>query len=203
VAKKIVAIVGTYRKGKIIDTAVSEILCGAQEHGAETQVIYLLDKHVEFCTNCRNCTQEKDVGRRGKCIHNDDMDEILRAIDAADALVLAAPTNFFNVNALTHRFIERLVPYAYWPRGAHSGPQYRIAKPDKIAITVTATACPAFLARFLMPGSRRTLKIAAKTVGARVIQSLHFDCLAETPEAPLSDKARHRARQAGARLASS
>jgi hypothetical protein len=43
----------------------------------------------------------------------------------------------------------------------------------------------------------------AETVGARVIQSLHFDCLAETPESPRSDKARHRARQAGARLATS
>ena len=43
-AKKIVAIVSTYRKGKIIDTAVSKILCGAQERGAETQVIYLLDQ---------------------------------------------------------------------------------------------------------------------------------------------------------------
>ncbi len=33
-------------------------------------------------------------------------------------------------------------------------------------------------------------------VGTRVIQSLHFDCLAETPASPLSDKSRHRARQA-------
>jgi multimeric flavodoxin WrbA len=131
------------------------------------------------------------------------MDEILRAIDAADAVVLAAPTNFFNANALTRRFIERLAPYAYWPRGVQAGPKYRVPKPDKIAVTITATACPAFLARILTPGTRRALKIAAKTVGARVIQSLHFDCVAETPESPLSDKARHRARQAGARLATS
>jgi FMN-dependent NADH-azoreductase len=200
-AKKIVAIVGTYRRGKVIDTAVSEILCGAREHGAETQTIYLLDKHIEFCTNCRTCTQEKDVGRRGECVHNDDMDEILRAVDAADAVVLAAPTNFFNVNALTRRFIERLVPYAYWPWKGNSGPKYRVAKPDKIAITVTATACPALIARIVMPGSRRALKIAAKTLGARVVQSLHFDCLAETPESALSEKARRRAHQAGERLA--
>jgi FMN-dependent NADH-azoreductase len=199
-AKKIVAIVGTYRRGKVIDTAVSEILCGAREHGAETQTIYLLDKHIEFCTNCRTCTQEKDVGRRGECVHNDDMDEILRAIDAADAVVLAAPTNFFNVNALTRRFIERLVPYAYWPRKGKSGPKYRVARPDKVAITVTATACPALIGRIVMPGSRRALKIAAKTLGARVVQSLHFDCLAETPESALSEKARRRAHQAGERL---
>lgn len=202
-ARKIVAIVGTYRRGRIIDTAVAELLAGAQEHGAETQTIHLLDKRVEFCTNCRNCTQEKDVGRRGKCVQNDDMEEILQAIDAADAVVLAAPTNSFNANALTRRFIERLLPYAYWPRGARSGPKWRTAKPDKIAVTVTATACPAFIGRIVMPGARRALKVAAQALGARVIQSLHFDCLGETPESPLSDKARCRARRAGARLASS
>jgi FMN-dependent NADH-azoreductase len=199
--KKIVAIIGTYRKGKVIDTAVSEILCGARQQGAETQAIYLLDRHIEFCTNCRTCTQEKDVGRRGKCIHNDDMDEILRAIDAADGVVLAAPTNFFNVSALTRRFIERLLPYAYWPWEPKAGPKYRVPKPDKNALVVTATACPTRIARVLMPGSRRALKIAAKTVGARVIQSLHFDCMAATPDSALSDRDRHRARQAGARLA--
>ena len=35
-AKKVVAIIGTYRKGRVIDTAVSEILKGAEAHGAET-----------------------------------------------------------------------------------------------------------------------------------------------------------------------
>jgi len=40
-------------------------------------------------------------------------------------------------------------------------------------------------------------------VGTRVIQALHFDCLGDTPQSPLSDKARRRAHQAGARLAAS
>ncbi len=66
-AKKIVAIVGTYRKGRVIDTAVSEVLRGAEDGGATTQTIYLIDKHIEFCTNCRTCTQQADVGRRGRC----------------------------------------------------------------------------------------------------------------------------------------
>jgi rRNA processing protein Krr1/Pno1 len=43
-AKQIVAIVGTYRKGRVIDTAVSEILRGAQSRGARTRTIYLLDE---------------------------------------------------------------------------------------------------------------------------------------------------------------
>ena len=103
-------------------------------------------------------------------------------------------------DSLTRRFIERLLPYAYWPWEPKTGPKYRIPKPEKNALVVTATACPAGIARLLMPGTRRALKIAAKTMGARVIQSLHFDCIAATPESPLSDKARCPARQVGARL---
>jgi hypothetical protein len=102
---------------------------------------------------------------------------------------------------LTRRFIERLLPYAYWPWNMKAGPKYRVSKPDKIAVVVTATACPALIARIVIPGSRRALKIAARTLGARVVQSLHFDCIAQTPEAPLSAKARRRAYQAGERLA--
>ena len=61
--QKVVGIVGSYRKGGIIDNAVSSVLDGAQECGAETKKIYLLDKHIEFCANCRTCTQEE--GDRG------------------------------------------------------------------------------------------------------------------------------------------
>ena len=55
-ARKIVAIVGTYRKGKVIDSAASEVLRGAESRGAETEKIHLIDKHIEFCNNCRMCT---------------------------------------------------------------------------------------------------------------------------------------------------
>jgi len=200
-AKKIVAIVGTYRKGRVIDTAVDEILKGAQAHGAQTTKIYLIDKHIEFCANCRQCAQEKDAGRRGKCRHNDDMDQILREVDEADALVLASPTNFFNVTAVTRRFIERLLPYSYWPWTAKMGPKLRIKKPDKKAVIVTATACPAFLARILIRGPLRALKIAARCMGAKVGQTLYFGAVAQSPDATLDQKSLARAYRAGEKLA--
>jgi putative NADPH-quinone reductase len=201
-AKKIVAIVGTYRKGRTIDTAVGEVLRGAQDAGAATEAIYLIDKHIEFCTNCRSCTQEPNVGRRGKCVQEDDMEAILKSVDEADGLVLASPTNFFNATAITRRFMERLLGYAYWPWNARSGPKMRV-KPDKQAVTITSTACPAFIARILMPGGRRALKLTATTLGAKVKTSLFYGMVASTPEETLSEEARRRAYQAGRRLAES
>ena len=40
--------------------------------------------------------------------------------EAADALVLAAPVNNLDVNALTRAFIERMVGYMHWPFGAEA-----------------------------------------------------------------------------------
>jgi multimeric flavodoxin WrbA len=68
-AKKIAGIVGSYRKGRVIDTAVSEILKGAEAHGAEICKIYLIDKHIEFCTNCRNCARIQHLMKRVSVKH--------------------------------------------------------------------------------------------------------------------------------------
>jgi putative NADPH-quinone reductase len=200
-AKKIVAIVGTYRKGKVIDTAVAEILRGAEAGGAETLKINLMDKHVEFCTNCRACTQEEDVGNRGSCVQDDDMEAILEEVDRADALVLASPVNFFRVTALMKRFVERLVVYAYWPWGK-GGPKLRIKKPDKKAVTVTSSACPAFLGRILIRAPLSLLKTAARCMGAKVQKSLYFGLVAKSEDAMLSQKSRHKAYRAGEQLVS-
>lgn len=200
--KKIVAIVGTYRKDRVIDTAVSEVLRGAEGCGVETERIYLIDKQIEFCRNCRACTQEADVGRRGQCVLNDDMEQILRATDEAGGIVLASPTNFYNVTAITRRFMERLVIHAYWP-WRQGAPKVRDKTKDKNAVTITSTACPALIARIAMPGAKRALKTIANTLGAKVQTSLFFGMAAQTPDATLGEKDRQRAFLAGRRLARS
>ena len=96
-SKKVVGIVGSYRKDGFIDAAIAQILAAAQSQGAETQKIYLQDQHIEFCTNCRTCLQEPGT-ERGKCVLEDDMDQVLQDIEIADSLVIGAPVNFGNVN---------------------------------------------------------------------------------------------------------
>ena len=148
-AKKIVAITGSYRRGGMIDQAVAEAAGGAREAGAEVNVISLLDKHIEFCTNCRACTQTPGE-KRGACVHADDMGAILDAIEAADGLIVGAPVNFYNVNALTRRFMERLVVYGYWP-WTQGGPKFRLGETRKAAV-ITSCAAPAFIGRDLFFG---------------------------------------------------
>ena len=200
-APKIVAIVGTYRKGRVIDTAVDEMLAGAVSAGAQTEKIMLLDRHIEFCTNCRDCTQQPG-SQRGQCPLQDDLTGILDALDEADGIVLASPINFGNVTALMKRFIERLICYAYWPWDIKKAPKLRIQKPTRQAVLAVSSMCPAFPGRLLMANPLRTMKTAARCVGAGTIGTCYFGLTAVSRDETLSEKNRQKAFQMGRTLAS-
>jgi multimeric flavodoxin WrbA len=195
--KKIVAIVGSYRKGGIIDSAVDTIIGAAAEKGAETEKIYLIDQHIEFCTNCRKCTQAEGP-QRGRCVQEDDLELLLTKIDQADALVIGSPTNFFNVTAVTRRFIERLICYACWPWG-QKGPAVRGKEKRKKAVLVTASAMPAPLAK-LFTGSLRILKITAETLGAKPVGTLTIGMAATREKQELPASVTRKARRLGDQL---
>lgn len=196
--KRIVAVVGTYRKGGLVDALVSELLGAAEAQGAETCRIYLLDKHIEFCANCRQCTQTPGP-QRGRCARDDEMDAILTDIESADGVVLASPVNFFNVTAITRRFIERLVCYAYWPWGTLS-PKPRSPPRDLKAVLVTASAMPAFLGK-IFTSAPRALRLAAKLLGARPIACIYAGLAAASLDAAPPAGAIRAARAAGRKLA--
>ena len=170
--KTVIAIDGSYRRGRTTDQSVEEILRAVREGGGQAETIRLLDVPLEFCTNCRSCTQKPDKRPRGRCIHNDAMSGILDRVDAADGIVLASPINFYNCTSLMRRFIERLVVYAYWPWGTHGGPRDRAAGKLKRAVLATSSACPAVIARLLIPSATKAMKAAARCIGARVVDTV-------------------------------
>ena len=197
--KTIIAIVGSYRKGAVIDTAVDEILRAAKDGGAQTSKIYLIDKHIEFCTNCRTCAQ--NPGKvRGNCRHNDDMTPILDQVDLADGLVIASPVNFYNVTAVTRRFMERLIVYGFWPWGT-AAPKFRIPNSNKKAVLVTSSAAPAFIGKFFFRPAVTALKAIAQCFGAKVVAKLYFGLVAQQPDEALNEKDLARAYNAGIKLA--
>lgn len=197
-SKKILAIVGTYRKGGVIDTAVDEVLASAKEHGAETEKIYLIDKHIEFCTNCRTCMQEPG-GERGKCVLADGMESILDQVQRCDALVLGSPMNVGTATAVMKRFIERLICFGYWPWGAMA-PKIRGGKPRKHAVLVVSSAAPSLLAR-LSSHLVKLLKTAAGLMGAKSIGVMFIGLAAQKQQQDIGDRARKKARLLGKRLA--
>ncbi len=196
--RRILGIVGSYRKDGVIDTLVSNVLSAAEEQGADTEKIYLIDEDIEFCRNCRSCCQE--TGKEpGECVIADDMAEIVDRYEKCDGLVIGAPVNFFNLNALTRRFMERLVCYAYWPWG-EPGPHPRKKFRGKKAVLITSSAMPAFMAR-IFTGAPRALRIIAKTMGAKTIAMIYAGKSAQQKEPVIPEKIIRLAREAGRKLA--
>jgi len=195
---KITAIVGTYRKGHVIDKAVDEILSAAAAEGAETRKIYLADTHIEFCTNCRVCTQNP-AGMRGSCPLADEMAAVMDQIDASDGIILASPMNFWTVTAITKRFIERLICYAYWPWGT-AAPKARRQARQKRAVLVASSAAPSFLAR-LSTSMVKVLRQVCEVIGAKAIGVLFIGLAARQENQELGNGARRKAALLGRKLA--
>jgi len=196
--RKVTAIIGAYRKGGIISQSVDEVLAAAREEGADVAKIDLLERDIEFCRNCRACTQHQDI-RRGECDIGDGMCAILDEIEKSDAIVIASPVNFGTVTAVMKKFIERLVCFAYWPWGK-AAPKIRDTRKSKKAVVITASAAPAILTR-LFTRIIKQLKTAAGLLGAETIGVLLIGMAAGSPRQELSERDRRKARRLGKKLA--
>jgi hypothetical protein len=195
--KKIIGIVGSYRKEGHVDAVVSAVLKAAAEAGAQTRKVYLVEQTIRFCTNCRSCMQSPGA-TRGSCVLEDAMEGLLQDIEDADGLVIGAPVNFGDVNAITRRFLERCVGFAYWPWEMRA-PKLRTEATPRRAVLVTASAAPAWMARLFF-NVVRTLKTLARLLGARPIGVLWLG-IAGGREVVLPPSIETRAQRLGRRLA--
>jgi multimeric flavodoxin WrbA len=196
--RRILAINGSYRDGGITDQAVDKILDNLQSTGADTEHIKLREYPIEFCLNCRQCMQQPGDAP-GRCVLNDGMAELVRKIENADGYVFAAPTNFSSATALFKRFSERLSVFGYWPWGK-SAPVFRRAKlPKKPVVIVSSCAAPGLLGR-LTYVTNRNLRVAAKTIGGKVVGSMVTGLISQEPKPDLPRHAKRRARTLAPRL---
>jgi len=196
--RKILAINGSYRDGGITDQTVCNILDELRAMHADVEHIKLRDYPIEFCLNCRECMQQPGDAP-GHCVHHDGMADLVQKIEAADAYVLAAPTNFYSVTALFKRFLERLAVYGYWPWGKPA-PAFRKAKmPKKPAIIISSCAGPGLLGR-LTYGTNKSLKVAAETIGGRVVGSMVTGLISMQRDPDLPKRTRRRMKALAPRL---
>jgi len=195
---RVLAINGSYRDDGINDQTVEALAQALKEAGAEVEILLLREYPIEFCLNCRVCTQQPGAAP-GECVHHDAMQKLIDTIERADCYILAAPTNFGSVTALFKRFMERLVAYAYWPWDMN-GPQSRKAQaPKKKAILLSSCAAPGIIGRWLF-GTDKQLKMTAKTLGAEVVGSLHTGMIAKEQFPKLPESVRPKIKALAGRL---
>lgn len=106
-AKKIVAVNASPRKGWNTDTLVTEAAKGAEAAGAviEKFDLYRLDKYTG-CISCFGCKNEKN---KGHCICRDGLTPVLDAIRESDGLIIGSPNYLGELSASFRALYERLV----------------------------------------------------------------------------------------------
>lgn len=98
---KCLGIAGSPRKGGNTEILLNEALTGAAEAGAETEIISLRHFRYAGCIGCDGCFKE------GKCVVQDDMQQIYPKLLAADRIILAAPIFSMGMNAQAKAMIDR------------------------------------------------------------------------------------------------
>ena len=81
--KKVLIISASPRKGGNSDLLCDEFARGAAEVGHEVEKIRLAEKKVGYCTGCYACQ------KLNRCVQNDDANELVEKMLAADVIVLA------------------------------------------------------------------------------------------------------------------
>ena len=104
-SKNILIISASPRENSNSDLLSDEFMRGAKAAGHNVEKIRLSEKEINCCTGCCSC-----IGNQGSCVQEDDMNEILEKILAADVMVLASPVYFLSFNGQMKTFIDRVCP---------------------------------------------------------------------------------------------
>lgn len=102
---KILALLGSPRKNGNTSLLLDEYLRGIEEAGkpAEITKIYLNDKDIHGCNACESCRSTA----AGRCIIEDDMQELYPLFCEADMVIYATPVYWWSVSAQLKAFMDR------------------------------------------------------------------------------------------------
>lgn len=103
-AKNILILSSSPRRGGNSDALCDEFSRGALESSNTVEKICLADKKIAYCSACYACRS------LGECVQKDDMSGILEKMVAADVIVMATPVYFYSMCAQMKTLIDRTVP---------------------------------------------------------------------------------------------
>ena len=118
------------------DVLMERFIEGAREAGAEADKHIVVDLDINGCLGCFSCWWKTP----GRCVHRDDMDWILPAINESDILVLGTPVYGRNTTHYLQRLVERTflntLPEMYIEDGTTHHPR-RTKKIQRIVLAAT------------------------------------------------------------------
>ncbi|HUU78884.1 MAG TPA: flavodoxin family protein [candidate division Zixibacteria bacterium] len=104
--RKVLGLIATPRKDRGATAIVySFFKQGLDECDCEIDTIYLADLENNFCKGCFTCWHSKDK----KCVHNDDVNNLILNLHTYDLMVLAAPVYVDGLPGMFKNFVDRML----------------------------------------------------------------------------------------------
>ena len=106
--KKVILLNASPRKNKNTAQMLENVMKGAQEAGAECELIHLVGMNFKGCMSCFAC---KRTGNKcnGLCAYKDELRPVLERILQADAFVMGSPIYWSYPTGMFRNVIERLL----------------------------------------------------------------------------------------------
>lgn len=99
---------GSPRKNWNTVKLLTKAMEGAQEAGAECELVNIYDKPFKGCVSCFAC-KVKNSKCNGMCAYRDELRPLLEKAFDADVIVIGSPVYFNGATAGTRAFLERLM----------------------------------------------------------------------------------------------
>lgn len=99
---KVLLINGSPHKEGCTYTALREVADTLESEGIETEFAWVGVKPVAGCIACRSCTET------GKCVFDDQVNEIAAKLDEIDGVVVGSPVYYAGPSGQIHAFLDRL-----------------------------------------------------------------------------------------------
>lgn len=99
---KVLMINGSPRQNSNTELAFKEMTNVFEKEGVEYEIIQVGNKAIRGCMACRYCHEI------GKCVINDEVNEVAKKLKDADALVVGSPVYYASANGTLISFLDRL-----------------------------------------------------------------------------------------------
>jgi multimeric flavodoxin WrbA len=83
--------------------AIRMVLDELESCGIETEIVHVGVKPVRGCMACFKCAKNRDE----KCVLDDDVNEWLQKIKAADGIILGSPVHYSGIQGTMKSFLDR------------------------------------------------------------------------------------------------
>ena len=119
---KVIIINGSPRHDGNTSLAINEIVKIFNEQEIETEVCQVGGKNIRGCIACNKCAEI------GKCIFNDEVNEIAGKFEKADGLIVASPVYYASANGTIISLLDRLFYSTHFDKTMKVGTSVAVAR---------------------------------------------------------------------------